>query len=91
MTLAGASGTLLYGVVLLFFYALGLAVPFFLAALALERFLGFSKSFKRHLVWVERAAGGLLVAAGVLMLTGTYTTLNAYLIRFTPDWLISRI
>ena len=91
LTLAGEVGTLGYGVVLLFCYALGLAVPFFLAALALERFLGFSKSFRRHLVWVERAAGGLLVVAGVLMLTGTYTTLNAYLIRFTPDWLISRI
>ena len=91
LSLAGASGTLSQGVLLLGIYALGLGVPFFLAAIALEAFLNFSAAFRRYLPWVERVSGALLVVAGVLMLSGTYTELNVYLIRFTPDWLFSRL
>lgn len=91
LTLAGASGTLVQGVTLLAIYALGLAVPFFLAALALDSFLAFSQRFRRFLPWVERVAGVILVIAGVLMLTGAYTQLNSYLIQFTPDWLWERL
>jgi cytochrome c-type biogenesis protein len=91
LTLAGASGTLLEGVALLAVYSAGLAVPFLLAALALEPFLRVSRRMRRWLPWVERAAGGLLVVAGLLMVTGTYTRLNTWLLRFTPDWLYSRL
>lgn len=87
LTLAGATGTLSQGVALLMAYALGLAVPFLLAALALGSFGRFYAGFRRFLPWVERVAGGLLVAVGVMMLTGYYTWLNAYLIRFVPPWL----
>ncbi len=91
LTMAGASGTLASGVVLLAVYAAGLAIPFLLAALALEPFLRFSSGFRRYLPWVERIAGGLLVVAGLMMVTGTYTRLNSYLIRITPEWLYSRL
>ena len=91
LTLAGASGTLREGVVMLAVYSLGLAVPFLLASLALDPFLRFSRRFRRWLPWVERTAGGLLLIAGVLMVTGTYTRLNLWLLRFTPDWLYSRL
>jgi cytochrome c-type biogenesis protein len=91
LTLAGASGTLALGVALLAVYALGLAVPFLAAALALEPFLRFSRGFRAYLPWVERGAGVLLLAAGVLMVTGTYTHLNAYLSQVTPRWLLSRL
>jgi cytochrome c-type biogenesis protein len=91
LTLAGASGTLAQGVALLAVYALGLAVPFLVAALALEPFLLFSKRFRAYLPWVERAAGALLLVAGLLMVTGTYTQLNTYLSQVTPRWLLSRL
>jgi len=91
LTLAGASGTLLEGVTMLAVYSAGLAVPFLLAALALDPFLRASRRVRHWLPWVERAAGGLLVVAGVLMVTGTYTRLNSWLLRFTPDWLYSRL
>lgn len=91
LTLAGASGTLSSGVMLLTVYSLGLAVPFFLAALAMDRFLHVSARLRQYLPWIERGAGALLVVAGLMMVTGTYTTLNGYLIRFTPDWLYSRL
>ncbi len=91
LTLAASSGTLREGALLLGSYALGLGLPFFLAALALESFLTFSASFRRYLPWVERASGGLLVAAGILMLTGRYTLLNQRLLELTPEWLLSRL
>src|SRR5690606_8130607 len=89
--LAGASGTLATGVGLLAVYSIGLGVPFLIAGLLFEPFMRFSGRFRRFLPWVERGAGVLLLIAGVLMLTGTYTRLNAYLIQLTPDWLLSRL
>jgi cytochrome c-type biogenesis protein len=88
---AGTSETLGQGVLLLMVYALGLGVPFFLAALVTDRFLKFSAHFRKYLPWVERSAGALLIIAGVMMLTGTYTTLNQYLQQITPEWLSSRL
>lgn len=87
LTLAGATGTLSQGVSLLAAYALGLAVPFLLAALAMGSFGRFYGGFRRFLPWVERTAGSLLVVVGVMMLSGYYTWLNSYLIRFVPPWL----
>jgi cytochrome c-type biogenesis protein len=91
LTLAGTSDTLAQGIGLLAIYTLGLGLPFFIAAVAMERFLSFSKSFRHYLPWVERIAGVLLVIAGILMLTGLYTSLNSYLIKLVPDWLIKNL
>jgi cytochrome c-type biogenesis protein len=91
LTIAGASGTLASGVGLLAVYSLGLALPFLLAAVALEPFLRVSRGLRPYLPWVERAAGVLLVIVGVMMITGTFTALNAVLLRLTPDWLFQRL
>jgi cytochrome c-type biogenesis protein len=91
LTMAGASGTLASGVGLLAVYSLGLAIPFLLAAVAFEPFLRVSRGLRRHLPWIERAAGALLVIVGVMMVTGVFTTLNAVLLRLTPDWLFQRL
>lgn len=91
LTMASATGTLASGVGLLAVYALGLGVPFLLAALLLDPFMRFSKGFRRYLPWVERGAGVILLIAGVLMITGTYTALNAMLINVTPTWLLDRL
>lgn len=91
LTIAGASGTLGTGVGLLAVYSLGLAVPFMLAALALDPFLRVSRGLRRYLPWVERAAGVLLVVVGIMMITGTFTLLNQWLLQLTPEWLFQRI
>lgn len=91
LTMAGAAGTLTAGVGLLAVYALGLAVPFLAAALLLDPFMRFSRRFRRFLPWVERVAGALLLAAGILMVTGLYTVLNGYLINITPAWLLDKL
>jgi cytochrome c-type biogenesis protein len=91
LTLAGTTGQLGQGVLLLSAYALGLAVPFLLAALMFESFSRFSARFRRHLPWVERVSGVILIIAGLMLLTGTFTALNGVLIRYTPEWLWSRL
>jgi hypothetical protein len=40
---------------------------------------------------LEKASGALLVFLGILLLTGTFTMLSAYLTRFTPGWLLERL
>ena len=91
LTIAGTSGQLGQGVALLACYALGLAAPFVAAAVMLGSFTQASSRFRRYLPWVERVSGVILIAAGVMLLTGTYTALNGMLLRYTPDWLWSRL
>ena len=91
LTIAGTSGQLGQGVALLTCYALGLALPFLGAALMLGSFTRFSAEFRRYLPWVERISGAILIVAGAMLLTGTYTALNGTLIRYTPAWLWSRL
>src|SRR6188768_1746100 len=61
------------GMLLLGAYSAGLAVPFLLAAVAVERFFDWFQSFRRYLPWVMRISGVLLVVVGVLMMTGEFT------------------
>lgn len=67
------------GVALLTVYSLGLAVPFLLTALGLERFLKFYGRFRKHMHALEVASGGLLIALGVLLVIGRFTLISNYL------------
>lgn len=60
------------GAVLTVAYCLGLGLPFIVAALAFRKALGAFAWVKRHYVWVMRIGGGLLVALGLLMVTGAW-------------------
>jgi len=91
LTLASTSETVGQGMLLLSVYALGLGIPFLLAALAFDRFLGVSQKVKRHLGTIERIGGAIMVVTGVLMVTGYYTVFNGLLQGITPDWLMSRL
>jgi cytochrome c-type biogenesis protein len=66
------------GVFLLFVYSLGLAVPFLLTSLGIERFLKFYSRFKTHMHALEVASGGLLIVLGVLLIFGRFTLLANY-------------
>ena len=91
LTLAAATASVARGAGLLAAYALGLAVPFLLTALALDRFLAWFQSFRPYIVWVERVAGVLLVCLGVLLVTDRFSLLAGYLQRFTPGALRDRL
>ncbi len=79
LALAAAEETVLKGVVLLAIYSAGLAVPFLLTSLGVDRFLAFYGRFRRHLHVVEVVSGVLLIAIGVLILTRHFTILSGYL------------
>jgi cytochrome c-type biogenesis protein len=91
LTLAATSSEIGTGIFYLATYAAGLAVPFFLSAVAVNSFLEFSQKFRRYVQAVHVAAGVLLVVVGILLITDYMTLLNIYAIRFTPDWLIKRL
>jgi cytochrome c-type biogenesis protein len=79
LVLAGAQETLFKGVFLLAVYSLGLAVPFLLTSLGVDRFLGFYGKFRRHLHTVEVVSGVLLIAVGVLIFMNNLKLLSGYL------------
>ena len=89
--LAATSSDLTRGTALLVAYSAGLAVPFLLAALALESFLGWFQRFRRYLPWVMRITGALLVFVGILMATGEFTRLAGWLQQFTPTFVREKI
>ncbi|HUF28950.1 MAG TPA: cytochrome c biogenesis protein CcdA [Gemmatimonadaceae bacterium] len=79
------------GLLLLGTYSLGLAVPFVAAALAINHFLAVFSRIKRHLAWVTRASGALLVVVGLLLVSNYFTILAAMLQRYTPAWILERV
>jgi len=72
-------------------YSVGLALPFVLTALALDRFLAWFQHFRPYLVWVERIAGILLIVLGLLLVTDRFTLIAGWLQGLTPESLKSRL
>jgi cytochrome c-type biogenesis protein len=79
LTFAAAQDSITKGIALLAIYSLGLAVPFLLTALLLERFLKFYSRFRAHMHAIEVASGALLIALGVLLVLGRFTIISNYL------------
>src|SRR5712691_6112727 len=65
--LAATSGGWKGGLLLSAFYSAGLAIPFLITGLAINQFLGFYSSFRRHLHKVEVASGVVLIFVGLLV------------------------
>jgi cytochrome c-type biogenesis protein len=83
--LAATSADVTRGMLLLAVYSAGLALPFLLAAIAVESFLGWFQRFRRFLPWVMRLSGLLLIVVGGLLVTGQFTRLAGWLQGLTPD------
>ena len=79
LALASEQDTLMKGVFLLGVYSLGLAVPFLLTSLLMERFLKFYGRFRSHMHALEVASGGLLIALGILLVIGRFTLISSWL------------
>jgi cytochrome c-type biogenesis protein len=76
---ASQEDTLIKGILLLAVYSLGLAVPFLLTSLLMERFLKFYSRFRSHMHALEVASGGLMIALGVLLVIGRFTLISSWL------------
>lgn len=84
LTLAGGRETVGEGALLLAAYSLGLGIPFLAAAVFSGAFMRFLGRFRLHLGRVEKVIGGLLVAAGVLFLTGGVQAMSYWLLETFP-------
>ena len=78
LLIAAAQNSVAKGILLLTVYSLGLAVPFLLTAVGIERFMKFYSGFRRHMHVVEVASGVLLIALGGLLIFGKFTLLSRY-------------
>lgn len=78
LTIAGEQDTLVRGIMLLAVYSLGLAVPFLLTSLGIERFLKFYSRFRSHMHALEVASGGLLIALGILLVIGRFSLISSW-------------
>lgn len=81
LTFAAAESTMAKGMSLLAMYALGLAIPFLLTALSIERFLVFYECFRRHLHTLEVISGAAMIALGLLIFTHRFVILINWINR----------
>ena len=70
---ASSTASMKEGIRLLIAFSLGLAIPFFLAALLMNTFIAYLKKIEKYIRWVTVAMGVILVAFGILLLTGWST------------------
>jgi cytochrome c-type biogenesis protein len=91
LSLAATAGDVQRGTLLLAVYSAGLALPFLLAALAVESFLHWFQRFRPLIPWVMRISGAMLVVVGLLLVTGEFTRLAGWLQGLTPDVLREKL
>ncbi len=84
LVLASTEDSLSKGIMLLFFYSIGLAIPFILSGYLMQKFLIFSKSFKKNIDKVSKIGGIVLLITGVLIITNQLQALGYYLLEIFP-------
>jgi len=84
LALASTEESINRGIILLFFYSLGLALPFILSGYLIQKFLVFSKNIKQKMNLITKTGGFLLLATGVLILTNQLQALGFYLLEYLP-------
>jgi cytochrome c-type biogenesis protein len=84
LALASIEETLSRAVILLSFYSLGLAIPFVLSGYLIQKFLLFSKNFRKNIDLISKIGGIILLVTGVLILTNQLQTIGFYIIKIFP-------
>ena len=84
LVLAATEDSVNKGVMLLSFYSLGLAIPFILSGYLIQKFLIFSKNFRKNINLVSKIGGIILLITGVLIITNQLQALGYYLLNIFP-------
>ena len=84
LVLAATEESINKGILLLISYSLGLALPFILSGYLIQKFLIFSKNFKKNINLVTKFGGIILLITGVLILTNQLQALGYYLLNIFP-------
>ncbi|MBI5236165.1 MAG: cytochrome c biogenesis protein CcdA [Deltaproteobacteria bacterium] len=72
------------GITLFIAYSAGLAIPFFLTAIAINSFLSYFNRLKRHMRYVSIVTGMFLIVSGLLIFFNSFAVITGYLSRFIP-------
>ena len=86
LAIAGSKNSVWEGVTLLAVYSLGLGIPFLITSLAINQFFAAVKRIRRYYHAIEITSGALLVAVGVLIITGQMTLITRYLQPYLPTF-----
>ena len=84
LALASIEETLSKAIILLTFYSVGLAIPFVLSGYLIQKFLVFSKNFKKNINLISKIGGTILLITGILILTNQLQTIGFYIIKVFP-------
>ena len=84
LALASIEESILKGIVMLSFYSLGLAIPFIISGFLIQKFLLFSKNFKKNINTVSKVGGIVLLITGILILTNQLQAVGFYILNTIP-------
>ena len=84
LVLASAEQSINRGILLLFFYSLGLAIPFILSGYLIQKFMIFSKNLKSKMNIVSKVGGVLLLVTGLLIISNQLQAIGFYLLEYIP-------
>ena len=85
ITLAALEETAGRGILLLSFYSLGLAIPFVASGILIEKFLLFSKNFRKYLSNITKVGGAILLLTGIAILTNQLQVLGFFILEYFPS------
>jgi len=72
-------------ILLLSFYSLGLAIPFIISGILINKFLSFSKNFRKYISLVTKTGGIILLLTGIAILTGQLQILGFFILEYFPS------
>ena len=84
LTLAAIEQNIIKGMLLLSSYSLGLAIPFVISGILINKFFIFSKNFKKYLLLTNRVGGTILLLTGLAILTGQLQLLGFFILEYFP-------
>ena len=84
LTLAALEEKFGQSILLLSFYSLGLAMPFIISGILIDKFLLFSKGFKKYITIITKIGGAILLLTGVAILTGQLQVLGFFILEYFP-------
>ena len=84
ITLAALEENISKGIILLTFYSLGLAIPFIAAGVLIDKFLIFSKSFRKYMSVITKVGGTILLLTGIAILTNQLQVIGFFILEYLP-------
>ena len=85
LALAALEENIAKGILLLSFYSLGLAIPFIISGILIDKFLLFSKGYKKYMSTITKAGGVILLLTGIAILTGQLQVLGFFILEYFPS------